>query len=178
MITIMIISGCFSIYKTDSKSLIQSDCESNEEISNLKRVSFLGWNAFYAIIIITTFVYFLYFCFKDVNIELIESFYRIGSTIIGGGHVVIPMLISEFNSKNNVIKEYDIFNAFAFVSIVPGPMFNIAGYIGTFINGIFSGIISTFFIFLPSTLFLCTTLGFISFINEHKKIQLFLKGIS
>ena len=63
-----------------------------------------------------------------------ESFFRIGASVIGGGHVVIPLIFSEFHK---IISDEDILTAFSVVSILPGPMFNISGYIGTIINGVF-----------------------------------------
>lgn len=178
MVIVMLACGYASYNEKETQFLIS---QSNEnEFTFVKKIPFLGKNALYSFIGVYVIIYILRFIkgSQNINIYLMESFYRIGALIIGGGHVVIPMIISEFTKKFHFISEADVLNAFSIVSVLPGPMFNIAGYIGTFINGIPSGFISAFFLFLPGMLLLFTALGFISFINEHKELQFFLRGVS
>ncbi len=50
-----------------------------------------------------TFISLLILCYEFSDSKLIRSaatFYYIGSLIIGGGHVVVPMLLTEFLNLN------------------------------------------------------------------------------
>ena len=73
--------------------------------------------------------------------------------------------MSEF-VKTGLITSSDVLNGFSLVSMLPGPMFNIAGYVGALINGVFSGIISAFCIFLPGMLFMMFIIGKLDFLNQ------------
>ena len=98
------------------------------------------------------------FFLSDKNLKISEAFFRVGSVIVGGGHVVIPMMMTEFVSTGFINQE-DVLNGFSFVSLMPGPMFNIAGYIGVLINRTFAGFLSAFLIFLPGMLFMFFMIG-------------------
>jgi chromate transporter len=106
-----------------------------------------------------------------------DRFFRIGSLIFGGGHVVIPMILSEF-TRIKLVTELDVLNGFSLISLLPGPMFNIAGYVGTLINGFFSGLLSAVCIFAPGILLVLGTFPFLNVIKNMKNVQIFLKGVS
>jgi len=173
MIILMTLSGFFSTKLHEEKFLIPNP----QKIFELRSVKFIGIPALATFFVIYVLVYVFYFIFNDysINFYLIESFYRIGALIIGGGHVVIPMVLNEFEK---ILSKKDILNAFTLVSLLPGPMFNIAGYIGAIVNGIFSGFLSAFFIFLPGMLLLFSSLRFMTWVNEKPKLQFFLRGVS
>src|SRR5690606_13904098 len=63
-------------------------------------------------------------------------------------------------------------------SLLPGPILNIAGYIGTLMNGILAGFISTFFIVLPGILIILTVLPYYEYLKKNTFIQHFLRGAS
>ena len=171
MLALMLTGGVLGLYLDDIEI-------KNEKKEKKKAISYIGIPAFISFITIFIFIHILYYLvFKDLNYLMMSTFYRIGSLIIGGGHVVIPMIISEFSSSGYV-KESDVLQSFSIVSMLPGPMFNIAAYIGVLVNGIVGGILSWFFIFLSGMLLLFTTLGFMKKIKEGKNIRLFLNGIS
>ena len=113
----------------------------------------------------------------NLNAILAESFYRMGFLIFGGGHVVIPMILTEFTTLNLVNNE-QVMMAFSFVSLIPGPMFNISAFIGTQINGILGGIISALSIFTPGILLVFTVLPFINKIKTNITLHNALKGVS
>jgi chromate transporter len=172
MILLMTLCGVICIFWD------RLDKKGNTEFIDKSNISFIGTPALISFLVIFIFLHFLYYyIFKDLNYLLMSTFYRIGSLIIGGGHVVIPMIISEFSSYN-LIKESDVLNSFSIVSLLPGPMFNLSAYIGTLINGIKGGILSWFFIFLSGMLLLFTILGYMNRINRGVKLRLFLNGVS
>jgi chromate transporter len=172
MIILMLTCGLICVFfdKVEIKAI--------SEETDKPDICFIGTPALISFIVIFIFIHFLYYyIFKDLNYLLMSTFYRIGSLIIGGGHVVIPMVISEF-SAYNLIKESDVLNSFTIVSLLPGPMFNLAAYIGTLVNGIKGGILSWFFIFLSGMLLMFTMLGYMNRINKGVKLRFFLSGVS
>lgn len=173
MITLMAISGYLSIIIKEEKFLLLKP----QKIFELNEVCFIGLPALLTFIAIYLIVYLLNYFFAtfSINFYLMECFYRIGALIIGGGHVVIPMVLTEFEK---VLTQKEVLDAFTVVSMLPGPMFNISGYIGALVNGVFSGFISAFFIFLPGMLLLFTGLKFMTWVNDRPKIQFFLRGVS
>ena len=58
--------------------------------------------------------------------------------VFGGGHVVLPLLESEFVPQNLISSEQFI-TGYAAAQGVPGPLFTFATYIGTSIEGIVGG---------------------------------------
>ncbi|HUL51083.1 MAG TPA: chromate efflux transporter [Candidatus Nitrosotalea sp.] len=64
------------------------------------------------------------------NAAIFDSFYRAGSLVFGGGHVVLPLLRAEVVPKGWVTD--DAFLAgYGAVQAVPGPLFTFAAYLGT-----------------------------------------------
>jgi chromate transporter len=173
MILLMLMAGSVSLYYKESEFLIKK----GDSINIDQTIPFLGLPAILTLIIIYSLLLLFNFLTKSfyTNFYLMESFFRIGASVIGGGHVVIPLIFSEFNK---IISDKDILTAFSVVSILPGPMFNISGYIGTIINGVLGGILSAFFIFLPGMLFLFASLKFLSYISDNPNLQFFIRGVS
>ena len=131
----------------------------------------------------------LFFCFLiilpllskifDSNfiINLADSFYRIGSLVFGGGHVVLPLLQAEFVSSG-LIKE-DIFMAgYGASQAIPGPLFTFSAYLGIFFqSGLttwLTSFVCLFFIFLPSFLLV---IGTLPFWEELRKISLVIRSL-
>lgn len=110
-------------------------------------------------------------------IALFDSFYRSGSLVFGGGHVVLPLLEREFVptgwlSKENFLAGYGLAQA------VPGPLFTFAAYIGAVINGWKGGLLATFAIFLPAFLLILGTLPFWDTLRRIPKINGALIGVN
>ena len=60
---------------------------------------------------------------------LFDKFYRAGALVFGGGHVVLPLLASEFVEQKIVSK--DVFLAgYGAAQAIPGPLFSFAGFLG------------------------------------------------
>jgi chromate transporter len=65
----------------------------------------------------------------DQTVKLVDSFYRAGSLVFGGGHVVLPLLQAEVVPPGWVTN--DAFLAgYGAAQAVPGPLFTFAAYLG------------------------------------------------
>jgi chromate transporter len=110
-------------------------------------------------------------------LAMIDSFYRTGSIVFGGGHVVLPLLEKEVVTSGLVNKE-QFLAGYGIAQAVPGPLFTFASYLGTVINDWKGAIIATISIFFPSLLLLTGTLTFWNEIRKMKKVQAALVGIN
>ena len=94
-------------------------------------------------------------------VDMFASYYRVGSLVFGGGHVVLPLLQavvvpSGWVSNNTFLVGYGAAQA------IPGPLFTFAPFLGAVSKGISSGpggaALATVAIFLPSFLLVGTAL--------------------
>ncbi|MGG1676457.1 chromate transporter [Neobacillus sp. NRS-1170] len=108
---------------------------------------------------------------------LFDSFYRSGSLVFGGGHVVLPLLEKEFVPTHWLSKE-EFLAGYGAAQAVPGPLFTFAAYIGTIINGWKGGILATAAIFLPAFLLIFGTLPFWNTLRRNPKIKGALLGVN
>lgn len=82
-------------------------------------------------------------------LALFDSFYRSGSLVFGGGHVVLPLLEREVVPTGWVNPE-DFLAGYGAAQAVPGPLFTFAGYLGAMAGGITGAMVATVAIFLPA----------------------------
>lgn len=100
---------------------------------------------------------------QNPGLGLAGVFYRTGSLVFGGGHVVLPLLQREVVGRGWMGS--DIFLAgYGLVQALPGPLFAFAGYVGAAQRygpgGVFGGLIALFAIFLPGLLLIVGVLPF------------------
>jgi chromate transporter len=117
----------------------------------------------------------------DATVGMIDVFYRIGSIVFGGGHVVLPLLQSEVVPRGWVSN--DLFLAgYGAAQAVPGPLFTFAAFIGSVSapspNGWAGGLIAVAAIFLPSFFLVCGSLPFLEALRRHENARKSLAGIS
>lgn len=109
-------------------------------------------------------------------IGLFDSFYRSGSLVFGGGHVVLPLLEQEF-VPTGMLTEKEFLAGYGAAQAVPGPLFTFASYIGAVMNGWAGGFVATCAIFLPAILLIFGTLPFWGKLRSNSKINGALMGI-
>ncbi|MEK3934246.1 chromate transporter [Sporosarcina sp. FSL W7-1349] len=110
-------------------------------------------------------------------IAVFDSFYRSGSLVFGGGHVVLPLLEREFVPTGWVSAE-TFLAGYGATQAVPGPLFTFAAYLGTVMNGWQGGIVATIAIFLPAFLLILGTLPFWDALRRSPKMQGVLMGVN
>ncbi len=88
-------------------------------------------------------------------LAMIDSFYRAGSLVFGGGHVVLPLLQAEVVVPGHV-GEQVFLAGYGAAQAVPGPLFSFAAYLGsvyeTAPTGLLGAAIALVAIYVPSTL--------------------------
>jgi chromate transporter len=119
--------------------------------------------------------------FPSQTLALVDSFYRSGSLVFGGGHVVLPLLQSEVVPSGWVSN--DAFLAgYGAAQAVPGPLFTFSAYLGTVSgpapNGVVGAIICLLAIFAPSFLLVVGALPFWDALRRFKVMQNALLGVN
>lgn len=114
-------------------------------------------------------------------IKFFDIFYRAGSLVFGGGHVVLPLLQSQVIPTGRVSP--DVFLAgYGVAQAVPGPLFTFAAYLGAVSNqppsGLIGAGIALIAIFLPSFLLVIGIIPFWEQLRRYKGIQRVLIGIN
>ncbi|MGM0755488.1 MAG: chromate transporter [Bacillota bacterium] len=110
-------------------------------------------------------------------IAMFDHFYRSGSLVFGGGHVVLPLLEREFVPSGWVSQEAFL-AGYGATQAVPGPLFTFAAYLGTVMYGWVGGILATIFIFLPAFLLILGTLPFWNHLRRHPKVKGAMMGVN
>lgn len=110
-------------------------------------------------------------------LTLFDSFYRSGSLVYGGGHVVLPLLEQEIVTAGWMTQQ-EFLTGFGATQAVPGPMFTFSAYIGTIINGWLIGFLSFLAIFLPAILLIIGVLPFWESLRNKPQIKSALIGVN
>ena len=115
------------------------------------------------------------------SLGLFEAFYRAGSLVFGGGHVVLPLLQASVAPPGWVSN--DAFLAgYGAAQAVPGPLFTFAAYLGAVMgpepNGWIGATLCLIAVFLPSFLLVIGALPFWDEVRRYPSAQAGLAGIN
>ncbi len=86
--------------------------------------------------------------------QLVADFYRAGSLVFGGGHVVLPLLQE---SVGHTLNEQQFLTGYSLAQLVPGPMFTLATYLGAQLQPempLIGALLATLALFVPGFLLL------------------------
>lgn len=109
------------------------------------------------------------------------AYYRAGSLVFGGGHVVLPLLETEIVGAGWINK--DTFLAgYGAAQAVPGPLFTFASFLGAShgvgATGLAGALLATVAIFLPSFLLLFGALPFWQSLQHQQGVKSALWGVN
>jgi chromate transporter len=114
-------------------------------------------------------------------LAVFDSFYRAGSLVFGGGHVVLPLLQAEVVPPGWVTNEAFI-AGYGAAQAVPGPLFTFAAYLGAVMhqppNGWIGAAWALVAVFLPSYLLIVGALPFWEVLRFRAGFQAALRGIN
>ncbi|MGL6434644.1 chromate efflux transporter [Aeromonas rivipollensis] len=119
--------------------------------------------------------------FANQTLSIVDSFYRAGSLVFGGGHVVLPLLQAEVVPSGWVSN--DTFLAgYGAAQAAPGPLFTFAAFLGASMSqastGWLGGIICLLAIFTPSFLLVVGALPFWERLRRNARTQAALSGVN
>ncbi|RLL44874.1 chromate efflux transporter [Oceanobacillus piezotolerans] len=172
-ITVIMLAALFGFFFYRKQNL-QTINEKVSQFPISRRVGFLILTIFFGLL------FFLPFLRNVTSLEwiaLLDSFYRSGALVFGGGHVVLPLLEQEFVPTGWITKE-EFLAGYGAAQAVPGPLFTFASYIGAVVGGWKGGLFATFAIFLPAFLLIVGTLPFWNALRNNPKIKGALMGVN
>lgn len=115
--------------------------------------------------------------FEHPLLQLFDSFYRSGSLVFGGGHVVLPLLESEL-VPTGFVSEADFLTGYGATQAVPGPLFTFSAYLGAIAMGGAGAVVALLAIFLPSFLLVIGVLPFWDRLRQNPWVSSGLIGIN
>ncbi|MDQ3461182.1 MAG: chromate efflux transporter [Deinococcota bacterium] len=114
-------------------------------------------------------------------LAVFDSFYRAGSLVFGGGHVVLPLLQTEVVPPGWVDNETFV-AGYGAAQAVPGPLFTFAAYLGAVMQPGFAGLwtatVALVAVFVPSFLLLIGVLPFWDGLRALSPVQAALRGVN
>jgi len=114
-------------------------------------------------------------------IAVVDSFFRSGALVFGGGHVVLPLLQAEVVPPGWLSNE-QFLAGYGAAQAVPGPLFTFAAYLGASLgpepNGVAGAALALVAIFLPSFLLAYVALGSWGMLRSRPAVQATLRGIN
>lgn len=115
--------------------------------------------------------------FNSSLLNIFDIFFRVGSLVFGGGHVVLPMIERELVPQG-LLSADEFLAGYGMAQAVPGPLFTFSSYLGTMMEGITGAVVATVAIFLPSFLLIVAALPFLSELRKRAAFQGILMGVN
>jgi len=113
------------------------------------------------------------------GLAVFDSFFRAGSLVFGGGHVVLPLLETEV-VRSGWVSHDQFLAGYGAAQAVPGPLFTFAAYLGTVLrpepNGIIGATIALIAVFLPGFLILLGVIPFWDGFRKRESAQALMRG--
>jgi chromate transporter len=121
------------------------------------------------------------FATRNHTLAFLDAFYRSGSLVFGGGHVVLPLLQAAVVPPGWVGND-DFLAGYGAAQAMPGPLFTFAAYLGSVMRlapaGWEGGLIALAAIYVPSFLLIFGTLPLWSALRGHAAVRSALTGIN
>jgi len=114
-------------------------------------------------------------------LAMIDAFYRAGSLVFGGGHVVLPLLQAEVVPPGWVDDE-TFLAGYGAAQAVPGPLFTFAAFLGASMSapptGWAGGLLCLVAVFAPSYLLVVGALPFWERLRRNPRAKAALAGVN
>jgi chromate transporter len=118
---------------------------------------------------------------NDDAIKQVSIFYRAGSLVFGGGHVVLPLLQAQL-IPNGWITNDAFLAGYGATQAMPGPLFTFAAYLGSISSvqpaGYLGATLCLFAVFLPAFLLIIGVLPFWECLRRYSGMQSAMQGIN
>lgn len=124
----------------------------------------------------------LFFTMDAPWVTILASFYRYGYSVIGGGQIVIPLMITDLVQNQALITLSDFLSGYAIDQAMPGPLFSFAAFVSarSFAGSgfsLFAGLLGGLSIFLPGILLVFFIFPLWRSMRALPQMKHFLKGV-
>ncbi len=118
---------------------------------------------------------------ESLAVDVVDSFYRTGSLVFGGGHVVLPLIEAEVVPPGWVTSD-EFLAGYGAAQAVPGPLFTFSAYLGASVEGLTpawgGGLLALAAIFAPSFLLVPGVLPFWERLRGVARVRQALMGVN
>lgn len=116
-------------------------------------------------------------------LNIYTSFYRYGYSVIGGGQIVVPLMITDLVNNQSIISLNDFLAGYAIDQAIPGPLFSFASFVSArsfdgSSHSFVAGMIGGFSIFLPGILLVFFIFPLWKASRRMPLMKRFLTGVS
>jgi len=170
-ILLIVLAGIIGIMLFQNKELPQGN---DVGLTFKKRTGIISLSLFFILLIV---IPVLASWSSSIYVTIFDTFYRVGSIVFGGGHVVLPLLEAEV-VPNGLISKEMFLAGYGATQAVPGPMFTFSSFIGTVMSGVSGAVVATIAMFLPSFFLLVGVLPFWDQLRKVKRVRAALLGVN
>lgn len=174
-ILMILIGGIFGLLFLHPKQALPT----SELVINISRRTGISLLFFFFILLI--FLPILSSYTTNYSLQLFDAFYRSGSLVFGGGHVVLPLLQAKV-VPNGWVDNSLFLAGYGAAQALPGPLFTFAAFLGAVSthvpHGWLGALIALVAIFLPSFLLIVGTLPLWENLRQHPSMQRAILGIN
>lgn len=114
-------------------------------------------------------------------LALLDTFYRAGALVFGGGHVVLPLLQAEV-VPNGWVSNDTFLAGYGAAQAVPGPLFTFSAFLGASMNDGAASLLSAGLclaaVFVPSFLLVFGVMPFWEQLRANSRVQAALAGVN
>ncbi|KAK4537539.1 hypothetical protein CDCA_CDCA13G3564 [Cyanidium caldarium] len=122
----------------------------------------------------------------SVSLRLFATSWRLGTTVFGGGQVVLPMMLKELvaatdvgaNATAGTVPNNAFMLGFSLVQAIPGPLFNLSVFIGAAADGVLGAVAAGAGLFAPGILLLFGVLPFWDRVRQAQWVRLLVQGLN
>jgi chromate transporter len=146
-----------------------------------RRVGGVAWALFVALLLGLPLLRLAAGAGANGGLALFDSFFRVGSLVFGGGHVVLPLLQAEVVPPG-WLTNAQFLAGYGAAQAVPGPLFTFSAYLGAVRapapHGVLGAAIGLLAIFAPSFLLMAGSLPFWDALRRHPAFGSALAGVN
>ncbi len=115
------------------------------------------------------------------GLALLDTFYRVGALVFGGGHVVLPLLQAEV-VPNGWVSNDTFLAGYGAAQAVPGPLFTFSAFLGASMDegakSLLSAGLCLVAVFIPSFLLVFGVMPFWDRLRANSRVQAALAGVN
>jgi chromate transporter len=105
-------------------------------------------------------------------------FLKTGLLSFGGAYASLVFVQRGAVAQYHWLSDGQLLDGVALSVATPGPFMLFTTFVGYIASGVIGAILATFFVFLPSFIFVIVGVHYIEKVRENRKIQAFLAGVS
>src|SRR5438034_262663 len=117
--------------------------------------------------------------FSDSRLfQIAWLFFKTGLLSFGGAYASLVFVQRGAVAQYHWLSDGQLLDGVALSVATPGPFMLFTTFVGYIASGISGAIVATFFVFLPSFIFVIAGVHYVEKVRENRRIQAFLAGVS